>query len=206
MITEPRMLALVMSGIRGGLSFIGLKRIVDTCPQHNPDKHTIYIDAKNLVSHIAVKTLVSEHLNVIIDSFLQYRYCQTFRLPCGNFKYLENPEITSREAINSYIPDCSTRYFLEVDLVGIAIKRWTYRWSLIISSNFKKMKKRPKCVRQFTYLLEEMKNLKGTYLFTIITFQHKMAPAGNRFCRDRFVNVFPCSKYIEFQLLGYEIP
>ena len=40
MITDKSMLALVMGGIRGGLSFIGSKRIVDLCPTHNPDSQT----------------------------------------------------------------------------------------------------------------------------------------------------------------------
>ena len=55
MITEPSMLALVMGGIRGGLSFIGSKRVIDSCPTHNPGSQTIYIDANNLVSHTQSK-------------------------------------------------------------------------------------------------------------------------------------------------------
>ena len=35
-----------------------------------------------------------------------------------DFKYLENPEITGREAINDYTPDSPTGFFLEVDLVS----------------------------------------------------------------------------------------
>ena len=70
MITEPSMLALVMGGIRGGLSFIGSKRAIDSCPTHNPGSQTIYVDANNFVSHTqSKKTLVSLHLNVIIDFF-----------------------------------------------------------------------------------------------------------------------------------------
>jgi len=49
MITDENMLSKVMNGIRGGLSFIGSTRIVDSCPTHNPFSHTMYIDANNLV-------------------------------------------------------------------------------------------------------------------------------------------------------------
>ena len=51
MITDKSMLALVMGGIRGDLSFIGSKRIVDSCPTHNPHSQTMYIDANNLVTN-----------------------------------------------------------------------------------------------------------------------------------------------------------
>lgn len=61
--------SLIMGGIRGGLSFIGSKRIVDSCPTHNPNSQTLYIDANNLVTNTELTTLVSVHLKVIIASF-----------------------------------------------------------------------------------------------------------------------------------------
>ena len=57
-----------MGGIRGGLSFIGSKRIVDSCPTHNPNSQTLYIDANNLVTNTELTTLVSVHLKIIIGS------------------------------------------------------------------------------------------------------------------------------------------
>ena len=62
-----------MGGIRGGLSFIGSKRIVDSCPTHNPNSQTLYIDANNLVTNTELTTLVSVHLKVIIASFFVVR-------------------------------------------------------------------------------------------------------------------------------------
>ena len=69
MVTDESMLSLIMGGIRGGLSFIGSKRIVDSCPTHNPNSQTLYIDANNLVTNTELTTLVSVHLKVIIASF-----------------------------------------------------------------------------------------------------------------------------------------
>ena len=70
MVSDESMLSLIMGGIRGGLSFIGSKRIVDSCPTHNPNSQTLYIDANNLVTNTELTTLVSVHLKVIIASFL----------------------------------------------------------------------------------------------------------------------------------------
>lgn len=70
MISDESMLGLVMRGIRGGLSFIGSKRIVVSYPTHNPHSQTIYINANNLVTNTELTTLVSVHLKVIIASFM----------------------------------------------------------------------------------------------------------------------------------------
>ena len=73
MITEPSMLALVMGGIRGGLSFIGSKRAIDSCPTHNPGSQTIYVDANNFVSHTQIFILQRNAQN-FLSSFINKLY------------------------------------------------------------------------------------------------------------------------------------
>ena len=50
---DEGMMALIMSGIRGGHSFIS-ERLIDTCPMHHPNSHMLYCDANNLVRKSAV--------------------------------------------------------------------------------------------------------------------------------------------------------
>ena len=48
LVSDEKILALLMQGVRGGLSFIG-ERIQENCPLHNANWHSLYVDANNLV-------------------------------------------------------------------------------------------------------------------------------------------------------------
>ena len=49
--------------------------------------------------------------------FPQYGYCQTFKLPCGEFQLSKNPEKEGREALETYKQSDDHGYILEVDLI-----------------------------------------------------------------------------------------
>ena len=94
LISDTKMLSTVLSGIRGGMSFVST-RVIRACPKHNPDVHLIYCDANNL-----------------------YGYCQTKKLPSGNFKFVANPENVAKDLISNYNPEDKTGYIMKVDLVS----------------------------------------------------------------------------------------
>ena len=97
LITDPEMLSTILGAIRGGLSFTST-RILRACPLHNPNVHLIYCDANNL-----------------------YGLCQTKKLPCGNYKFVDNAEKVAKDIIANYKPTDSTGYIFKVDLVS-----WTF--------------------------------------------------------------------------------
>ena len=94
LVSDPRMLSTILSGIRGGMSFVST-RMIRACPKHNPNVHLIYCDANNL-----------------------YGYCQTKKLPSGNFKFVDNAEKVARDLISNYNPEDDTGYIMKVDLVS----------------------------------------------------------------------------------------
>lgn len=94
LISDTKMLSTVLSGIRGGMSFVST-RVIRACPKHNPNVHLIYCDANNL-----------------------YGYCQTKKLPSGNFKFVDNPENVAKDLISNYNPEDDTGYIMKVDLVS----------------------------------------------------------------------------------------
>ena len=94
LISDPGMLSTILGSIRGGLSFTST-RILRACPKHNPNVHLIYCDANNL-----------------------YGLCQKKKLPCGNYKFVDNPEEVAKDIIENYKPTDSTGYIFKVDLVS----------------------------------------------------------------------------------------
>ena len=51
LISDERMLATILGGVRGGLSFTST-RMIKACPKHNPNVHLIYCDANNLYGEL----------------------------------------------------------------------------------------------------------------------------------------------------------
>ena len=94
LISDPEMLSTILGAIRGGLSFTST-RILRACPLHNPNVHLIYCDANNL-----------------------YGLCQTKKLPCGNYKFVDNAEKVAKDIIANYKPTDNTGYIFKVDLVS----------------------------------------------------------------------------------------
>ena len=94
LITDPGMLSTILGAIRGGLSFAST-RVLKACPVHDPNVHIIFCDANNL-----------------------YGLCQTKKLPCGNYKFVDNVEKVAGEILANYKPSDNTGYIFKVDLVS----------------------------------------------------------------------------------------
>ena len=104
LLTEEDKFMFVEDGIRGGISMITHRYAKANHPdleavgyydKEKPWCNLLYLDANNL-----------------------YGLCQTKKLPCGNYKFVDNAEKVAKDIIANYKPTDDTGYIFKVDLVS----------------------------------------------------------------------------------------
>ena len=78
-----------------------------------------YMVSYNIFFQNFLEHTIRENLHFRLYYFLlSLGYCQKKKLPCGDFKYINNVEEVANDIIENYKPTDGTGYIFKVDLVS----------------------------------------------------------------------------------------